>query len=210
MLSNQVIRTCSNKCLARYSDKKLFRGSRHIGRGDATQPPTNLYSASVNKQTSECYLHRASHISSTYLSYIMITSEMSSTCLRLIRFLLPLTAMVIGDVFSFQLGYYSPSIVTTTRTSARTRAFLSTTRLDVSKKKDCEFALLFDCDGVILETEELHRLAYNAAFKEFDLTIAGQPVEWSVCLTCRCLVECHTETGQLNRWLISFLVFACR
>ena len=43
-----------------------------------------------------------------------------------------------------------------------------------------EFALLFDCDGVILETEELHRLAYNAAFTEFDLTIAGRPVEWDV------------------------------
>ena len=43
-----------------------------------------------------------------------------------------------------------------------------------------EFALLFDCDGVILETEELHRLAYNAAFKAADLTIDGEPVEWSV------------------------------
>jgi hypothetical protein len=46
--------------------------------------------------------------------------------------------------------------------------------------KGYEFALLFDCDGVILETEELHRLAYNAAFKEFDLTIDGEPVVWSV------------------------------
>jgi hypothetical protein len=43
-----------------------------------------------------------------------------------------------------------------------------------------EYALLFDCDGVILETEELHRRAYNAAFQEFGLTIAGKPVEWSV------------------------------
>jgi hypothetical protein len=43
-----------------------------------------------------------------------------------------------------------------------------------------EYALLFDCDGVILETEELHRRAYNAAFKEFGLTIDGKPVEWSV------------------------------
>ncbi|EJK61435.1 hypothetical protein THAOC_18080 [Thalassiosira oceanica] len=43
-----------------------------------------------------------------------------------------------------------------------------------------EFALLFDCDGVIIETEELHRLAYNAAFKEFDLKIEGGDVEWSV------------------------------
>lgn len=42
------------------------------------------------------------------------------------------------------------------------------------------FALLFDCDGVIIETEELHRLAYNAAFKEFRLKIEDEPVEWSV------------------------------
>jgi HAD superfamily hydrolase (TIGR01509 family) len=46
--------------------------------------------------------------------------------------------------------------------------------------KDPEFALLFDCDGVILETEELHRLAYNAAFEAADLTIDGEAVVWSV------------------------------
>lgn len=47
-----------------------------------------------------------------------------------------------------------------------------------------DFALLFDCDGVILETEELHRLAYNAAFSEFKVTKncgdLSEPVEWSV------------------------------
>ena len=40
------------------------------------------------------------------------------------------------------------------------------------------YALLFDCDGVIIETEELHRLAYNAAFKEYNLQINEEPVEW--------------------------------
>ncbi|KAL3905361.1 MAG: hypothetical protein SGILL_009709 [Bacillariaceae sp.] len=45
---------------------------------------------------------------------------------------------------------------------------------------DVEFALLFDCDGVILETEELHRQAYNAAFEAAGLTIDGEPVVWSV------------------------------
>ena len=40
-------------------------------------------------------------------------------------------------------------------------------------------ALLFDCDGVIVETEELHRKAYNASFKHFGLTIpASGKVEW--------------------------------
>jgi hypothetical protein len=44
-----------------------------------------------------------------------------------------------------------------------------------------DYALLFDCDGVIVETEELHRLAYNEAFKTFDLKLPnGQPVEWTV------------------------------
>jgi len=40
-------------------------------------------------------------------------------------------------------------------------------------------ALLFDCDGVLVETEELHRTAYNMAFDEFGLEIDGTPVVWS-------------------------------
>ena len=40
-------------------------------------------------------------------------------------------------------------------------------------------ALLFDCDGVLVETEELHRVAYNMAFEKFGLTIDGTPVDWS-------------------------------
>jgi phosphoglycolate phosphatase-like HAD superfamily hydrolase len=43
-----------------------------------------------------------------------------------------------------------------------------------------DYALLFDCDGVIVETEELHRLAYNEAFTQFDLKLEGKPVSWSV------------------------------
>eukprot|EP00793_Prasinoderma_coloniale_P001070 PRCOL_00006061-RA len=44
-----------------------------------------------------------------------------------------------------------------------------------------KFALLFDCDGVIVETEELHRLAYNASFKHFELKLDGtEQVEWTV------------------------------
>mmetsp|Transcript_12041 Transcript_12041/g.25981 ORF Transcript_12041/g.25981 Transcript_12041/m.25981 type:complete len:310 (+) Transcript_12041:14-943(+) len=50
----------------------------------------------------------------------------------------------------------------------------------LSASADSPYALLFDCDGVIIETEELHRLAYNAAFKEFKLVIKDEPVEWSV------------------------------
>eukprot|EP00930_Biecheleria_cincta_P050388 TRINITY_DN35540_c0_g1_i1.p1 TRINITY_DN35540_c0_g1~~TRINITY_DN35540_c0_g1_i1.p1 ORF type:complete len:356 (+),score=51.96 TRINITY_DN35540_c0_g1_i1:47-1069(+) len=39
----------------------------------------------------------------------------------------------------------------------------------------CTKALLFDCDGVILLTEELHRLAYNKSFEEFETGVT-----WSV------------------------------
>lgn len=42
-----------------------------------------------------------------------------------------------------------------------------------------KWALLFDCDGVIVETEELHRLAYNGAFEAFGLEVEGEPVVWT-------------------------------
>jgi len=57
---------------------------------------------------------------------------------------------------------------------------------EVTKKTTTkpDLALLFDCDGVILETEELHRRAYNAAFLEAGVTkVCGDSseiVEWSV------------------------------
>jgi len=40
-------------------------------------------------------------------------------------------------------------------------------------------ALIFDCDGVLVETEELHRCAYNDAFATFDLRVGNEPVVWS-------------------------------
>ena len=72
-----------------------------------------------------------------------------------------------------------------TRTSSLTRPLsppraVSSALAASTPGADFEFALLFDCDGVILETEELHRVAYNAAFDEFKLTIDGEPVNWSV------------------------------
>jgi len=59
------------------------------------------------------------------------------------------------------------------------RSFLAPSSL---KAVDCVFdhALIFDCDGVIIETEELHRLAYNSAFEAAELQIDGKPVEWTV------------------------------
>ena len=55
----------------------------------------------------------------------------------------------------------------------KTSSFLQSS----TQQGDFEYALIFDCDGVIIETEELHRLAYNAAFKAADLRIDGEPVE---------------------------------
>ena len=48
-----------------------------------------------------------------------------------------------------------------------------------SVTKDPAYALLFDCDGVIVLTEELHRKAYNGAFEHFNLKIKGEPVVWT-------------------------------
>lgn len=66
---------------------------------------------------------------------------------------------------------------TTTKTTRSSHASSTVTRAATA---NAEFALLFDCDGVILETEELHRLAYNEAFRKFDLTINGERVIWTV------------------------------
>ena len=43
-----------------------------------------------------------------------------------------------------------------------------------------ENALIFDCDGVLILTEELHRQAYNKAFDAAGLEVDGKPVEWTV------------------------------
>lgn len=59
-------------------------------------------------------------------------------------------------------------------------SFVASSALNSAASSDFDFALIFDCDGVIIETEELHRLAYNAAFQAADLTIDGKLVDWSV------------------------------
>lgn len=44
-------------------------------------------------------------------------------------------------------------------------------------------ALIFDCDGVILESENLHRQAYNDAFSYFDVRCppsSSEPLDWSL------------------------------
>ena len=63
---------------------------------------------------------------------------------------------------------------------ARGRATRRAVVVGASNTTNPRFALLFDCDGVIVETEELHRLAYNGAFEAFELKIGSTPVNWSV------------------------------
>lgn len=41
-------------------------------------------------------------------------------------------------------------------------------------------ALIFDCDGVILESEHLHRQAYNDAFAHFNVRCSSQPLNWDL------------------------------
>lgn len=44
-----------------------------------------------------------------------------------------------------------------------------------------DWALVFDCDGVILESEGLHRDAYNAVFKEFEVDYTWTPEYYGAC-----------------------------
>lgn len=76
----------------------------------------------------------------------------------------------VGALLALAGAFVSPRLATQAarRVSAspRARAFAAASP---------EWALLFDCDGVILESEALHREAYNAVFREFD----AEGVHWS-------------------------------
>ena len=51
----------------------------------------------------------------------------------------------------------------------------------ISATDRCETAaLLFDVEGVLVETEVLQRKAYNEAFSALGLEVGGAPVRWSV------------------------------
>ncbi|KAI8540821.1 hypothetical protein RHMOL_Rhmol08G0014600 [Rhododendron molle] len=76
------------------------------------------------------------------------------------------------------------SLLTTSLSPLRTTA-TRTTRikpLSVSVSSRSLQALIFDCDGVILESEHLHRQAYNDAFSHFDVrcpsSATSQPLNW--------------------------------
>ena len=74
-----------------------------------------------------------------------------------------------------------------------------------SNTSNPSFALLFDCDGVLVETEELHRLAYNASFQHFQIhidasSVTGRP-STTTCLPIRLVAgsrRCAWHFGQTN------------
>ena len=61
-------------------------------------------------------------------------------------------------------------------------------------------ALIFDCDGVLVDTErDAHRVGFNLAFKEF-----GIDAEWDVDLYGRLLL---VAGGKERMWVCSFGAF---
>mmetsp|Transcript_49573 Transcript_49573/g.94725 ORF Transcript_49573/g.94725 Transcript_49573/m.94725 type:complete len:337 (+) Transcript_49573:54-1064(+) len=88
-------------------------------------------------------------------------------------------ATVLSSRASASLGRPSLSIGMVQRRSLNMRSKRSQT-MCASNTKNAQIAILFDCDGVIVETEELHRLAYNSSFAESQLQIDGVQVEWAV------------------------------
>ena len=108
---------------------------------------------------------------------------------------LPLLLAFLEPIESFTTPCYQ---TTTQSLATRTRTRSKSTRsagVGLRMATTYDYALLFDCDGVILETEEFHRLAYNAAFEHAGLTINGEPVVWSVEYygTCGCnrVMKCN-------------------
>ena len=76
------------------------------------------------------------------------------------------SALISSTPLSFSLGSRS-------RSRSRARARFSNA-LSVSASSTLQ-ALIFDCDGVILESEDLHRRAYNDAFSHFNVRCLSSP-----------------------------------
>ncbi|XP_015058154.1 haloacid dehalogenase-like hydrolase domain-containing protein At4g39970 [Solanum pennellii] len=75
--------------------------------------------------------------------------------------------------------FFSPSITTFRRTLPSKSLSISAS---ASSTRALE-ALIFDCDGVILESEHLHRQAYNDAFSHFNVRCPDnddKPLNWSL------------------------------
>ncbi len=94
--------------------------------------------------------------------------------------LLALTVLLILE-FTSGLKYLGNSNYARNSQLFSVASSVTLTKPIVTNKPDARYAILFDCDGVIVETEELHRLAYNKAFESFGLKLSdGKHVEWDV------------------------------
>ncbi|CAM9472489.1 unnamed protein product [Ectocarpus sp. 12 AP-2014] len=83
---------------------------------------------------------------------------------------------VVAPVFS---GFVVPILSTSSSRDgpAPRRATTSAVSrpLQSGSSSPAEWAVIFDCDGVILESESLHREAYNAVFREFAVDYEWSP-----------------------------------
>lgn len=87
--------------------------------------------------------------------------------------------------FSSLFYYSSPqSLIFQSKKSSSSISFSNKTKtrqlsVSVSASSRSLEALIFDCDGVILESEHLHRQAYNDAFSHFNVCCTpSQPLIW--------------------------------
>lgn len=95
--------------------------------------------------------------------------------------LLPSAAAAATCALPLRISTFSHSSSSTT-TAKRRNSF------SVSAAARSLEALIFDCDGVILESEHLHRQAYNDAFSHFNVrcptpansSFSDEPLNWSL------------------------------
>ncbi|KAL6993161.1 hypothetical protein U1Q18_011278 [Sarracenia purpurea var. burkii] len=111
------------------------------------------------------YIHSPSMASSGTILFVLPNHSLSSR----------------NRLFSLRTVRLSP-LPTTTTTSVAKNGRDTIRPLSVSASSNALQALIFDCDGVILESEHLHRQAYNDAFSHFDVrcpSSSTQPLNWS-------------------------------
>ena len=82
---------------------------------------------------------------------------------------------------AFLAGSRSSSLLSSIRTAGCTLSSSVSKRAIATCSAVGIKALVFDCDGVILESEDLHRTAYNATFEHFGVRCPGEKavVEWT-------------------------------
>ncbi|XP_027918317.1 haloacid dehalogenase-like hydrolase domain-containing protein At4g39970 isoform X1 [Vigna unguiculata] len=97
---------------------------------------------------------------------------------------LTLTATTTTSYSSFPITKHAFSYPRINFFSSNNRAFSVSASASASSSSRSLQALIFDCDGVILESEHLHRQAYNDAFVHFNVRCPSSsspgPLNWDV------------------------------